>query len=383
MTDNLLPPETGEAAPPPAPAARAPVSLWVKLLIGVSVLAVVVGIAGTVIRLPYDTLAPGAALKVGPLVTVHGAKTFPHGGDVMLLFVRERDHINVWSWLQAKLDSNIDMFKPPEDQKGGVPEKHPDEQGVCDMTQSKVAARVAALEALGYKVKTAPGVDVSGFPRGEKKGGGTLTFPAEDVLFPCDEIVAIDGHAIASQADVKKRIESHRVGTNVTLRIIRDGHPLTVKVPVTEYNGNRIIGIAAAPRFALPITVDVDTSSITGPSAGLAMTLAIIDALTPGSLTGGKRVAVTGTISPDGSVGEIGGIRQKAIAANASHAQIFIVPACVDDPQCKQDLKAVKARVGKHVEVVPVGTLAQALRVLRAAGGAPVKTQTPSSSPAS
>ena len=64
------------------------------------------------IRLPYDTLAPGAALNVAPRVTRARCEDVSAiAGDVMLLFVRERDHVNVWSWLQAKLDSNIDLVK--------------------------------------------------------------------------------------------------------------------------------------------------------------------------------------------------------------------------------------------------------------------------------
>src|SRR4029077_3030081 len=119
--------------------------------------------------------------------------------------------------------------------------------------------------------------------------------------------------------------------------------------------------------------IDVDTSNITGPSAGLAMTLAIIDDLTPGDLTGGKRVSVTGTIRRDGTVGQIGEIQQKAISAKAAHAKIFIVPACGTDAACSSDLRRLKQRVGNAVDVEPVATLAQALRVLRDAGGPPVR----------
>ena len=111
------------------------------------------------------------------------------------------------------------------------------------------------------------------------------------------------------------------------------------------------------------------------------MALAIIDRLTPGELTGGKRVAVTGTIDPDGNVGEIGGLPQKAVAARAAHAQIFIVPVCKADSAqaaCQKDLATAKKRVGKSVELAPVATLAQALKVLRDAGGAPVHVLAPS-----
>lgn len=372
---------TGEATPPTTqPPPTRPVPRWLKWFVGIGALAVAVGVAGTLIRLPYYTYSPGSALDLSSRVRISGAKTYPDRGDVMLLFVRERAHVNFWSWLQASLDSNIDLVKEQQ-VTGGESAKHLNEQAVCDMTQAKISARVAALRALGYKVKLLPGVDIVGFPEGSKStktSTGTTTrtvrFPAENVLLPCDTITRVDGHEIAHPEDVSKLIGRHRPGTSVTLRIVRAGRAVTVKVPVTVYEGKRIIGIDAAPRFDVPLEIRIDTSNISGPSAGLAMALAIVDDLTPGDLTGGKRVAVTGTIAPDGSVGQIGAIQQKAITAKAAHARIFIVPACGDDRVCSKDLQRLKQRVGRSVDVEPVATLAQALRVLREAGGAPVRT---------
>jgi PDZ domain-containing protein len=336
----------------------------------------VIGIAGTLIRLPYYSFSPGAALDLSPRVHVTDAKTYPDRGPVMLLFVRQRARVNVWSWLQASLDPNIDLVKQ-DAVTGGQSPRLAALQDECDMTMSKRFARVAALTALGYQVKTVPGIDVTGFPR-DDTATPVRALPAEKVLQPCDEIVAADGHAITYPEDLSKFVRRHRVGTAVTLRIVRDGKVRTVKVPVTKvaggkFKGKRIIGVDVAPRFKFPFRIDVDTSNISGPSAGLAMTLAIIDDLTPGDLTGGKRVAVTGTISPDGTVGQIGEIQQKAISAKAAHAQIFIVPACGNDAACSKDLRRLKQRVGTQVDVEPVATLARALRVLRDAGGAPVR----------
>jgi len=106
------------------------------------------------------------------------------------------------------------------------------------------------------------------------------------------------------------------------------------------------------------------------------MTLAILDDITPGNLTGGARVAVTGTIDPDGNVGEIGGIEQKAVAARARHAKLFIVPQCLpeegDVAACQKDLAAAQKRAGSGLKVIPVATFAEALAALRANGGAAV-----------
>jgi PDZ domain-containing protein len=102
------------------------------------------------------------------------------------------------------------------------------------------------------------------------------------------------------------------------------------------------------------------------------MALAILDDLTPGNLTGGTRVAVTGTIGYAGTVGEIGGIEQKAVAARAAGARLFIVPACTTPEtkvSCETDLQRATKRVGAKVKVVAVQTFDEALRVLRQNGG--------------
>ena len=384
MTDDVLPPPSGPPVQPPGlPATPGPAGsdpeaasrrsppTWLRWFAGIGAFVAVIGVAGTLIRLPYYSFSPGAALDLAPRVHVTGAKTYPDRGPVMLLFVRERARVNVWSWLQAELDPNIDLVKQ-DAVTGGQSPAQAANQDACDMALSKRFARVAALTSLGYNVKTVRGVDVKAFFR-DYSVKPVRTFPAEKVLQPCDEIVAADGHAIEHPDDLSRFVGRRRVGTEVTLRIARDGKSLTVKVPVAEFQGKRIIGVAVAPRFEFPFRVDIDTSNITGPSAGLAMTLAIIDDLTPGDLTGGKRVAVTGTIGPDGTVGQIGEIQQKAISAKAAHAQIFIVPACGTDAACSNDLRRLKQRVGKQVDVEPVATLAQALRVLRAARGAPAR----------
>ena len=128
------------------------------------------------------------------------------------------------------------------------------------------------------------------------------------------------------------------------------GKPLKVTVKVGVFTepdslkGHKGIGVELSPRFSFPVKVNVDTTDIGGPSAGLAMTLAIFDDLTPGNLTGGAQVAVTGTIDADGNVGEIGGIEQKAVAARAAGVSLFLVPQCSPNDSaaglagCKADL---------------------------------------------
>ena len=114
-----------------------------------------------------------------------------------------------------------------------------------------------------------------------------------------------------------------------------------------------------------PFEVDIESGSVGGPSAGLAFTLAVLDALTEGDLQGGQKIAVTGTISPTGAVGAIGGIMQKVAAVVAADTDIFIVPAA----QGEDELARVRERAGDDVDIYPVATLDEALEILASLGG--------------
>ena len=107
--------------------------------------------------------------------------------------------------------------------------------------------------------------------------------------------------------------------------------------------------------------VRIEAAGVDGDSAGLAFTLGILDLLTPGELTGGLRIGVTGTIEANGDVGPVGSVGFKAVAVREAGAGYFLVPA-------GQGAEAA-ARAGEGLEVVEVSTLDQALAVLERLGG--------------
>ena len=105
-----------------------------------------------------------------------------------------------------------------------------------------------------------------------------------------------------------------------------------------------------------PITVEMDSANIGGPSAGMMFTLEIMNQLTEGDLTGGRRIAGTGTISHDGTVGAIGGVTQKVHAAIDAGAKIVLIPAGNYDDAV--------AAAGDKIIVVRVETIDDALSYL-------------------
>jgi PDZ domain-containing protein len=85
-------------------------------------------------------------------------------------------------------------------------------------------------------------------------------------------------------------------------------------------------------------------------------TIAIIDSLTEGELTGGRVIAGTGTIDLEGNVGSIGGIRQKVVAAEAAGADFILVP------QGNYDSALTAER--DTIEIIPIATLDEAITFL-------------------
>ena len=178
-------------------------------------------------------------------------------------------------------------------------------------------------------------------------------------------IVAVNGEPVHLDSDLGPILAEFQPGDEVTLTVERpvsgsadvggtqeyDTLTLLVTLAARE-DGSALIGISPGTRddveFDFPIDVDIDSGSVGGPSAGLAFTLGVIDALTPGELTGGQKIATTGTIRLDGTVGPVGGVKQKTVTVERAGATLFLVPA--------EEADAARAAAGEDsdLEIVPV-----------------------------
>ena len=111
---------------------------------------------------------------------------------------------------------------------------------------------------------------------------------------------------------------------------------------------------------ALPFPVEINSGDVSGDSAGLMFGLGLLDALTPGDLAGGHRVAGTGTIGLNGQVGPIGAVAEKVMAAEQQGADVFLVPS--------EDF-AEASRAARDIDVIAVGTFDEAVAALVELGG--------------
>lgn len=226
----------------------------------------------------------------------------------------------------------------------------------ADLRQMSISQRVAAavaLRQLGYHVVAAPsGVIVDAIEIGSHAVGR---------LQPTDVIVAVNGKPTSTIAALRTQLARIQPRGSVTLRVRRGGSVvvLTVKTIADPTAPRRaIIGFqpAQAADIHLPLSVDIASGDIGGPSAGLAFALEVMEKLGR-NVARGYRVVATGTISLDGSVGAIGGIEQKTIGAREAKADVFLVPVAGDN--------AADARRYAHgLRIIAVQSFPQALHAL-------------------
>jgi PDZ domain-containing protein len=235
----------------------------------------------------------------------------------------------VYGWLAH--DSKIvphDTLYPD-----GKTEQQSTQENAEEFSQSQESAKVAALKELGVPVKS--WVIVSTVIKDS---------PAEGRLHAGDVIKAVDGTAVKQPSDVAKLVTKHKPGQDVVFTVVpvkeqaaaekehktaTRTQDVTITTAPSHDSGapRAIVGISAGTDHTFPFSIDIKLADVGGPSAGLMFALGVYDKLTPGSLTGGKFVAGTGTIDDNGTVGPIGGIELKTIGARDKGAQYFLTPA--------------------------------------------------------
>lgn len=369
MTSSLPPPAAApDAAPPASPEppedTRPRTPRAGKIVVVLALLLAVAGVVGANVHLPYVIFSPGDATPVDDYLSIKDVRTYDHRGSLLLLTVRvSNGRPNVWRYVQASLDDDSKVIGE-DDYFGGTPRKKVDQEDVQAMNQSQAFARQAALTRLGYDVQ------VTG-------AGAFVDRVADDSparaagMHAGDVITAIDGTPVHIADDVGAIVRARPVGTDFAVAVRRGQQDSTVHVtsaaaPTGDIKGLPYFGIAAGTnrlRVRFPVDIKIDAGDVSGPSGGLAFALTIIDDLTPGNLTGGRKVAVTGTIDGDGRVGEVGGVAQKTVAARSAGATLMIVP--------RAEVKDARSKAG-DIPVVGVSTLDEALAVLRAHGGAAI-----------
>lgn len=287
-----------------------------------------------------------------PLIEIPDEQTYPTDGSLDLLTVgtvgSRQAPVTWWEIVTAWFDPSrailpLDLVYPP-----GYSVEQSNEDGRIQMANSQKDAVAAALTELGYDL-----------PRQVTVGSLSPQSPSEGVLEPGDVILTVDGTPIHDVEQLRDVIAASGVGVPLTIELTRNDEAMTVTVVPTLSDDGRsvpVVGIYPSIHYTFPFEVRIQLENVGGPSGGQMFALGIIDKLTPGELNGGEQIAGTGTIEVDGTVGPIGGIRQKLYGAVRAGAEWFLAP--------RSNCDEVVGHVPEGLRVVAVDTLSDSVAAL-------------------
>lgn len=343
-------------AEPTPPVTRRAVTLGVSLLLTAALAAVAL-----VLPVPYAVRAPGPTENTlgeqddTPLIDIAGARTYESTGELRLTTVSVSGGpgypVAAGQAVQAWVDRTRSVVPVEAIFPEATSAEEQQEVSQAEMVSSQESATAAALTELGREVPARLTV------AGAEEGTG-----AEGKVREGDVVVAFQGEPVDTYAELIDGLAHTTPGDDVALGIRRDGEQRDVTITTGSVEGEdrAVMGVFIDPEYEFPIDVKIRIEDIGGPSAGTMFALGIIDKLTREDEANGEKIAGTGTMSPEGLVGPIGGIEQKLHGALRDGATWFLAPA----GNCPE----VVGNVPEGLRVVSVGTLGEAREAMEAIG---------------
>ena len=303
------------------------------------------------IKTDFYFMSPGPPYQWD--IEIEGTESFEYEGNLYQLTVR-RDEANYFTYIWAKVDNSVDLYSREVILPKGVTPQQLSEISIQNMKTSENVAIAVALNSLNFEIET--------------QGDGVLVVgiledsPVEGKLLKEDLITSINNEEIKSTSEFIALLRTYEIGDIVSIGLVRNDKDISIETKLIEhvdYKNEPMVGfLASTPnqRFVFPISVDINTGNVGGPSAGLMMALNVYNSLTQEDLTNGIKVAGTGTIEIDGSVGPVGGVKQKVIAAKKAGSSLILVPTANYDD--------AKLYIDEDTSIVAVNTFNQALEVI-------------------
>ena len=306
---------------------------------------------------PYLVENPGPVYNVlsdvggTPIISIEDQKSYPTSGELDMLTVVQSGTANRGaSWLSvglAMFDPSQSIIAISDVYPPGWDEEKRNEEADLMMLDSQANAKAAALTLLDIPYESSVKVTVV-----EKKG------PAGGILKAGDTLLTIEGEIATGIDQVRAFVAATEGKRTVKLVVERAGKEVALEVlpKLIEEQWRMGIFVQNVPTF--PFEIDIEIGNVGGPSGGQILALAIYDKLTPGALTGGKQIAGTGTVSPEGLIGPIGGVVQKMYGAVRAGANWMLVPA--------KNCSEVLGNIPEGLNVIKVSNLDDSLKAVDA-----------------
>ena len=295
----------------------------------------------------YDLLSPNSD---DPIISITGKQTYETQGSLDMLTVTLQGTAERGaSWFYvglAKLDQTKSILKITDIYPPGTNDEQLNEEADVMMLDSQANAKAAALNLLDIPYDSYQAVTLV-----DLKGA------AGKILKAGDQVLKIQGVDVIDIYQIKALVEETKGKKPVVLEILRGKKQMTVSITPKKVDGSWRMGVYISEVPVFPFEIEINVGNVGGPSAGQMLALAIYDKLTPGSLTGGEKIAGTGTVDPDGNIGAIGGIVQKMWGASGAGAKWFLAPS--------ENCSEVLGKIPEGISVIKVSNLQDSLAALK------------------
>ena len=266
------------------------------------------------IRLPYYIMAPGGTINITDRVVMEDYKK-DNNGSINMLYVSEYEGTPA-SILMAKL-RNYDIESNKERQISNESVKEINRRNTIMRDNSLDIATMVAYRESGKEITI------------KEKKNIVIARTLDNGLEVGDIILSVDGMSCDDVSEIKKVINRKEEGEYVTFKILRNNKEREIKSKIVLSENTKVVGVVIITEYDYDISPKIDIkfkNSESGSSGGLMLTLTIYNAINDEDIIKNRKIAGTGTISSDGTVGEIDGVKYKIMGAAREKVDVVFVP---------------------------------------------------------
>ena len=266
------------------------------------------------IRLPYYIMAPGGTINITDRVVMEDYKK-DNNGSINMLYVSEYEGTPA-SILMAKL-RNYDIESNKERQISNESVKEINRRNTIMRDNSLDIAIMVAYRESGREITI------------KEKKNIVIARTLDNGLEVGDIILSVDGMSCDDVSEIKKVINRKEEGEYVTFKILRNNKEKEIKSKIVLSENTKVVGVVIITEYDYDISPKIDIkfkNSESGSSGGLMLTLTIYNAINDEDIIKNRKIAGTGTISSDGTVGEIDGVKYKIMGAAREKVDVVFVP---------------------------------------------------------
>ena len=298
------------------------------------------------VKLPYYIMAPGGTINITDRVELEGYKL--NEGSINMLYVSEYK-ATPSMWLYS-LIMGYDISSINEQKISNESMEEIENRNKIMRDNSLDVALMVAYNKAGKYINI------------KDKKNIVIATTTDNNLKVGDIILEVDNTLVDNVSEIRKIINSKEENNYVTFKVLRNNKEIEVKSKIYIEDNTKVVGVVIITDYDYDIEPKLNLKfkdRESGSSGGLMLTLTIYNALMDDDIIKGRNIAGTGTISYDGTVGEIDGVKYKIMGAASDNIDVVFVPSA----NYKEAINT-KKKYKYKMEIVKVDTFDDVLNYL-------------------